>query len=307
MSVDVERADEWGHDPLAYLVDHELERAELGNAQRRGEAHEGTHDLTGHRDAEIRERRRLASERMTKRHPGERRGELLRQKRHVQRHDRRRGGLHPRPVPHCHVFVLPVRATAGCCVQGRGSNRSDCHSSDEVKARPRGQIFLRCVRRQSAITERRPFRALRAMSGGPVAGRRPRWRRRRRQGVGGDGGTMGGRDGSDDGESEPVSVLVMCARPRIEPLEGLEEAIDFAGGMTGPVLVTDSTASPSLAPVTTSTRPSTTLWRTALVSRLATSRSTSRGSPSRGAGVVTASTWIPQSVDLGLEVSRGSQ
>jgi len=44
-------------------------------------------------------------------------------------------------------------------------------------------------------------------------------------GVGRDGGVVCGRDGSDDGQSEPVSVLVVCPAP-IEPLEGLEEAVD---------------------------------------------------------------------------------
>ena len=33
------------------------------------------------------------------------------------------------------------------------------------------------------------------------------------------------RDGFDDGQSEPVPVLVVCPAP-IEPLEGLEEAVD---------------------------------------------------------------------------------
>ena len=38
---------------------------------------------------------------------------------------------------------------------------------------------------------------------------------------------MSGSDGPDDGESEPVPVLVV--RPaRIEPLKGLEEAVDFS-------------------------------------------------------------------------------
>jgi len=63
--------------------------------------------------------------------------------------------------------------------------------------------------------------------------------------------------------------------------------------MAGPVLVTDRTARPSFTPVLTSTLPPATLWRTALVSRLATSRSTSRESPSRVAGSLTSPTWIP--------------
>src|SRR5580704_2479882 len=46
------------------------------------------------------------------------------------------------------------------------------------------------------------------------------------QWVRGDGGVVRGRDGSDDGQSEPVSVLVVCPAP-IEPLEGLEEAVHF--------------------------------------------------------------------------------
>ena len=72
------------------------------------------------------------------------------------------------------------------------------------------------------------------------------------------------------------------------------------------MLVTDSTALPSFTSVTTSTRPSTTLWRTALVSRLATSRSTSKGSPSRGAGVVTSSMWIPSRSISGWRSTRAS-
>ena len=47
------------------------------------------------------------------------------------------------------------------------------------------------------------------------------------RGVGGDGGVVCGRDGPDDGESEPVSVFTGCPA-RIEPLEGLEEAFDFS-------------------------------------------------------------------------------
>ena len=39
---------------------------------------------------------------------------------------------------------------------------------------------------------------------------------------------MRGRDGSDDGQPEPVSVPVVCPAP-IEPLEGLEEAVHFPG------------------------------------------------------------------------------
>ena len=40
---------------------------------------------------------------------------------------------------------------------------------------------------------------------------------------------VGGRDGPDDGEAEAVSVLVVRSA-RIEPLEGLEEAVDPLAG-----------------------------------------------------------------------------
>ena len=45
-------------------------------------------------------------------------------------------------------------------------------------------------------------------------------------GVGGDGGVVGGGDGLDDGQAEPVAVLVVGAA-RVEALEGLEETVDF--------------------------------------------------------------------------------
>ena len=41
-----------------------------------------------------------------------------------------------------------------------------------------------------------------------------------------DAGLVGDGDGSDDGESEAVPVLVLRP-PRVEPLEGLEETVDF--------------------------------------------------------------------------------
>ena len=55
-ALDVEGPHDRGHDPLADVVEHELERAELGDAQRRGVAHEGADDLPGDGDAEIGER-----------------------------------------------------------------------------------------------------------------------------------------------------------------------------------------------------------------------------------------------------------
>ena len=42
-----------------------------------------------------------------------------------------------------------------------------------------------------------------------------------------DAGLVGGSNGPDDGESEPVPVLVVRAA-RIEPLKGLEEAVDLS-------------------------------------------------------------------------------
>ena len=95
-------------------------------------------------------------------------------------------------------------------------------------------------------------------------------------GVSGDGGAVGGGDGSDDGEAEAVAVFVVGAA-RVEALEGLEEPVDVAGGMTGPVLVTVSTALPSVTAVEIWTCPPGTLWPMALSTRLATRRSIRRG------------------------------
>ena len=63
-------------------------------------------------------------------------------------------------------------------------------------------------------------------------------------------------NGSDDGESEPAPI---------EPLEGLEDAVDFRWRYkwSGVGHWQDSPA--ALAPVVTSTRPSVTAWQTALV------------------------------------------
>ena len=66
-----------------------------------------------------------------------------------------------------------------------------------------------------------------------------------------------------------------------------------AAGTTGPVLVTDRTARESLIAVTTSTWPPGALWRSALSTRLAIRRSTSRESPTVGAGARTASIGEP--------------
>jgi hypothetical protein len=44
--------------------------------------------------------------------------------------------------------------------------------------------------------------------------------------VGSDDGVVCGGDGSDDGQSESVPVRVVCPAP-VEPLEGLEEAVDI--------------------------------------------------------------------------------
>jgi len=44
----------------------------------------------------------------------------------------------------------------------------------------------------------------------------------------GDGGVVGGGDGSDDGEAEAVAVRVVGAAG-VEVLEGLEETVDFSG------------------------------------------------------------------------------
>src|SRR6516165_1117076 len=99
------------------------------------------------------------------------------------------------------------------------------------------------------------------------------------------------RDGFDDGQSEPVPVLVVCPAP-IEPLEGLEEAVDVRRRDQRSGIGHRQDGLAVRLPVVTSTRPSASLCRTALASRLATSRSTSSRSPSRGAGSVISSMWI---------------
>jgi hypothetical protein len=45
-------------------------------------------------------------------------------------------------------------------------------------------------------------------------------------GAGGDGSVVRGHDGSHDGQSKPMPVAIDCSMP-IEPLEGLEEAVDY--------------------------------------------------------------------------------
>ena len=47
--------------------------------------------------------------------------------------------------------------------------------------------------------------------------------------MGSDAGLVGGGDGSDDREPEPVPLLVVPPA-RVEPLEGLEESVYVAGG-----------------------------------------------------------------------------
>jgi hypothetical protein len=48
-------------------------------------------------------------------------------------------------------------------------------------------------------------------------------------GFGGDGGGVGAGDGADDGQAEAVAVAVGAGGARAEPLEGLEQAVDFGG------------------------------------------------------------------------------
>ena len=69
-----------------------------------------------------------------------------------------------------------------------------------------------------------------------------------REGAGTDGGVVAGGDGSDNGQPEAVTVLVVRA-PGIEALKWSEEPVDFTGRKIGPVLVTLSTAVPSAASV----------------------------------------------------------
>src|SRR6266516_6989384 len=99
------------------------------------------------------------------------------------------------------------------------------------------------------------------------------------------------------------SWLVPISAWSVEPPEGLEQPA-ASGGRAGPVLATARTARPSLAAVLISTFPPATLWRTALPTRLATSRSASSLSRSRGAGLVTASRDRPWRAASGRAESR---
>ncbi len=107
VALDVEGTDKGRHDPLADLVQHELERPELGDAQRRGVAHEGADHLPGDRDPQVGQEGGRTVERTAERHPCQRRRQLLRQQRHVQSRNGRRCGLYLRTVAHCHVFHAP--------------------------------------------------------------------------------------------------------------------------------------------------------------------------------------------------------
>jgi hypothetical protein len=109
-----------------------------------------------------------------------------------------------------------------------------------------------------------------------------------RHGVGRDGGVVCGRDGSDDGQSEPVSVLVVCPAP-IEPLEGLEEAVDvrWRDGWSGVGHRQDGHA--VLNPGQDLDTAVGNVVANGVGEQVATSRSMSRESPSRIAGSVTRS------------------
>jgi hypothetical protein len=48
-------------------------------------------------------------------------------------------------------------------------------------------------------------------------------------GLRGDGGGVGGGDSPDDGQAKAVAVAVAASGARAEPLEGLEQAVDFGG------------------------------------------------------------------------------
>jgi hypothetical protein len=85
------------------------------------------------------------------------------------------------------------------------------------------------------------------------------------------------------------------------------------GGMTGPVLVTRTTARPAAVPVSISAQPPGLLCRMALPTRFATRLSASRGSPSAGAGLslasigtslVTAAATTARSKGSGREMPR---
>ena len=110
-------------------------------------------------------------------------------------------------------------------------------------------------------------------------------------------GAVGGGDGSDDGQAEPVPVSVRP--PGVEALERLEKTVDLAVRMNGPVLATVMTALPSVAPVEIRTRPPARLWAMALSTRFATRRSRSLGSPSSGARWMAVS--MLQSEAVGVE------
>jgi len=89
-------------------------------------------------------------------------------------------------------------------------------------------------------------------------------------------------DGADDGEAEPGPAGT-AGSLGAESLERLEEAVHFAGGISVPVLLTDTVASPSVSVVEISTRPPSRLCRMALSTRFATRLSARLGSPVAGA------------------------
>ena len=60
--------------------------------------------------------------------------------------------------------------------------------------------------------------------------------------------------------------------PGAEPLRRLEQAVHLVGDDEGPVLLTDTTASPSVMAVETSTRPPSRLCRMALSTRFGGTR-----------------------------------
>ena len=148
-TLDVEGAHDGRHDPLADVVEHQLERAELGDAQRRGITHEGADDLPGHGDAQVGERRRIPGEGTAERHAGQRGGEVRRQQRDVQRHDRRRCRLHLRAISHCHVRCQrsPSRSRTSTPVRVRRQTARRTGRPRPAGLRPSGTSRVRAGRR----------------------------------------------------------------------------------------------------------------------------------------------------------------
>jgi len=115
----------------------------------------------------------------------------------------------------------------------------------------------------------------------------------------------------------PWAAVMACTidSPRPRPLgwparsapsrwNGRKSRSTSAGGTTGPLLTTVRTALPSRVSVATSMWPWATLWFSALSTRLAASRSASRGSPAAGAADSAACTSRSRSSASGRRARR---